>query len=257
MRKKIVAIGLLGVVLFALRGSNVSSFNYNDTGLEKVVTEDLRDQPGEYAVYVKRLDTDTGFAFNKDHKFETASLYKLIVLATVFQFEKDGKLGLEDPLSSTYSVQEGMNRITTFSDNDSALMLTDMLRAGQEKDPLAEMAKSLGMESTDFSKELPETTAGDIGLFFEKLYHGEVVSKAASDRILDMLSKAESRDRIPAGVPDGVKIAHKTGELSSLRHDAGIVFLEGKPYVIVLMSQDGEVELLSKISKDVYNYWAK
>lgn len=266
MRKKLVVLLLVGLVSLAVvpRVSSVSRFYYNDKEIEAIVTRDLEGQPGEYAVYIKRLDNDTMYALNKDFKFPTASLYKLVVMATAFQFEKDGKLSLDTPILGTnkYTVEEAMNRITAFSDNDSALMLTDMLRAGQTTDPLQEQAKALGMDSTDFSKELPETTAADIGLFFEKLYKGEVVSKAASDRLLEKLSKAELNDRIPAHLPAGTRVAHKTGELPYLRHDAGIVYLEGKPYVIVLMSQDLKmeddgIELLAKISQDVYNYFVQ
>ncbi len=292
-RNKLAVVALLiivGVVVLSkasktsLTWTSVYSFNFNDPSIGKVIEQDLQNQKGEYAVFVQDLtDSRKTYSFHGDQVFPTASLYKLVVMATAFQAIKDNKLTLDTPISSTkshldsvlgdsnssypdapasieYSVGESMSRIAGFSDNYAAIMLTEKLRQGQSPDPIQQMARNLGMSHTDFNPEEPITTAEDIGLFFSKLYKGEVVSPEASQKLIDYLAKAEINDRIPAQLPQGLKIAHKTGEFPYLRHDAGIVYLEGKPYVIVMLSQkleheDDGIALQAKISKDVYDYF--
>lgn len=99
------------------------------------------------------------------------------------------------------------------------------------------------------------------GFCLKKLYIGEIVSFESSEQIIALLEKAQSNDRIPAKLPKNIRIAHKTGELPQVRNDAGIVFLLGNPYLIVLMSknvrgEDAAIENLAQVSKIVYDYYA-
>lgn len=230
------------------------------------------------------------YVLNEKEFFPSASLYKLILLAAALQeieaerlkpediiigsksnlTEKLGKLdfGYEDlPEKLEFSVEEIFERIGRISDNFAAIMLTEKLRKLSAVDPLLSIAKELGMEKTSFN-DFPNTTAEDVALFFRKLYKGEVVSKSASEKIMEILELSKINDRLPANLPEGVKVVHKTGELPYLRHDAGLVFPSNfprspyHPYLIVLLSKDLEfedegVETLAKISQGVYDYFNK
>jgi beta-lactamase class A len=97
--------------------------------------------------------------------------------------------------------------------------------------------------------------------YFKALYKGEIVSKTAADDILSILELSQLNNRIPDQLPEGTKVIHKTGELSKIRHDAGIVYLEGHPYIIILLSkdllfEDDGIETLSNISKAVFDYFS-
>lgn len=202
-------------------------------------------------------------------------------VAAVLQEEDIHKGKLE------YGVGEALNRVAAFSDNYAAIMLAE--KVGW--DNVQNQANKIGATATNI-KEPISTNAADTALFLEKLYKGEIVSQEVSKSIIDRLLKSEVNDRIPAGIKmstdyglqttanpekavDGspkaespvliahegtsVRIAHKTGELPKVRHDAGIVFLENKPYLIVMMSKDLQyedvgVETLANISKEVFDY---
>jgi beta-lactamase class A len=164
------------------------------------------------------------------------------------EFDADETIG--------HTVREALARVAAFSDNYAAILLAE--KVGW--DSIQQMADGVGATKTSIKNPII-TSAEDVGLILEKLYKGEVVSLESSEQILDLLSKSQMNNRIPAKLPQDIRIAHKTGELSGVRNDAGIVFLDGNPYVIVEMSQnltgeDEGVENLAEISKIVYDYYA-
>lgn len=259
-------------------------------GLEKIIQADLNGQSGTYAVYIENLASGEKYYFNEAMVFPSASLYKLVVMAAAMKEIEAGRLSLGQTLTGNTShlqdvlgeedfgyedtppqismtVGEAMQRIGAVSDNYAAIMLTEYLRAHVQAtpsagDPLTAMASELQMRSTVFAADGVTTTASDIAIFFEDLYAGEVVSPSASQMIRDNLAGAQINDRTPALLPSDVKLIHKTGELAHLRHDAGIVYLDKNPYVIVLLGnnlpyEDDGVALEAKISKDVYDYFAE
>lgn len=84
-----------------------------------------------------------------------------------------------------------------------------------------------------------ETTARGLLVIFDRIARGTVVSQAACTEMIEILTDQQHTDIIPAQLPDGVDVAHKTGWISGLRHDSGIVFVpEGPTYVLVLLSRD-------------------
>src|SRR5690606_4827476 len=67
---------------------------------------------------------------------------------------------------------------------------------------------------------------------------GKAISPEASRAMLDILHQQRFRSGIPAGLPDDARVAHKTGEISTVAHDAGIVYLGGRDaYVVVILTE--------------------
>lgn len=258
------------------------NFNFTDSNLGPIVAKNLSEAEGSYAIVIEGLTTKERFNYHENEIFPAASLYKLFVLAAVLAEIEQGNLKETDSIGATmkhldeilgerdygyeeyaqddtigWSIKEAMTRISTISDNYAALLLAE--KVGWNK--ITEQARKIGASSTTFKSPI-STSASDITLFLRKLYQKEIVSETASDKIIDLLSQGRINNRIPAKLPEDLKIAHKTGELARVRHDAGIVFLEGKPYLIVMMSkdviyEDEAVETQAQISKDVYEYFTQ
>jgi beta-lactamase class A len=112
--------------------------------------------------------------------------------------------------------------------------------------------QALGLASTALLPDntLP-TTANDVALLLEAIARGEAVSEAASLRMVDLLAQEKVDDRIPAALPDGTTIAHKTGNWENATHDAGIVYGERSTYVVVLMSDIGFDGDVASVQRDV------
>lgn len=180
-----------------------------------------------------------------------------------------------------FTIEEALGRVARISDNYAAILLAE--KVGWDK--VQQQARKAGAYSTVI-KDPITTTAYDISLLLKGLYRGKVVSQSASAKIINFLTASQLNNRIPkylpASIPSGskglktaheqssgrssgqtvspTKIAHKTGELARVRHDAGIVYLEdGRAYIIVLMSknltfEDQGAEALARVSKVVYDY---
>lgn len=283
------------------------SFNFEDpfkdNQLISLIQEELKDEEGEFAIYIQPLGIKDPkvVRINSGQTYPAGSLYKLFVMAAVLEEIEKGNLKedtqvfekvshLEEVLGGSefgyedldkdenvvMDVNKALERVASLSDNYAAIMLAEKI--SWEK--VREQAKKLGASDTIIKAPI-STTADDIGLFFIKLFNKQVVSEQASDKIINLLTKSKLNNRIPAKLPSKLKIAHKTGELPRVRHDAGIVYLTDKgteppkasldkaggqkgdgveAYVIVLMSKDlkGEdsgVDALADVSKIVYDFY--
>ena len=79
----------------------------------------------------------------------------------------------------------------------------------------------------------------------------------ASSQMLEILHDQQFKSGIPAGLPQEARVAHKSGNISTVHHDAGIVYLEGrKPYVLVILTQfpseSGASTAVADVSRDIY-----
>jgi beta-lactamase class A len=110
-----------------------------------------------------------------------------------------------------------------------------------------------------FEKGLNNTaTARDLAIILRAIEQGKAAPPAATREMLGILSAQEFNEKIPAGLPQGVRVAHKTGEITAVSHDAAIVYPPGrKPYVLVVLTrgiQDGakSSKLIADISALIY-----
>lgn len=257
-----------------------SSNTEDSKTLELLVQNELANAQGDYAVAVKNLNTGENYFFNEHKIFESASLYKLFVMATVFQKIQDGNLSQNDILSQkiailnqkfqissesaeltegdiTLPINSALTRMITISDNYSALLLAEKVRLSQVSSFLKQNGLTESRVGT--SGENPATSAYDIALFFEKLYSGELASKSNTQAMLVLLKNQKLNSKLPRLLPEDTEISHKTGELGRLSHDAGVVSTPKGDYIIVVLTQTSNPlvanEKIANISKSVYDYF--
>jgi len=108
------------------------------------------------------------------------------------------------------------------------------------------------------------TTANDLMIVFDAILKHKVVNKASSDSMIQVLLDQEFRDIIPAQLPSEVKVAHKTGSITGIQHDSGVVYLaDGRKYILILLSkfkpadEKKVVAVMASISKLVYDHMVK
>jgi beta-lactamase class A len=104
------------------------------------------------------------------------------------------------------------------------------------------------------------TTARDLAALLGALERGEAAAPASTDSMRSILLRQEFNDRIPAGLPPGTRVAHKTGEITAVAHDAAIVYLPGRsPYVLVVLTRGlrdakASAALAADLSRFVYEH---
>jgi beta-lactamase class A len=102
------------------------------------------------------------------------------------------------------------------------------------------------------------TTARDLAIILRAIEEGRAGSPEETREMRQNLLDDEFNDKIPAGLPPGMRVAHKTGEITAHSHDAAIVYPPGrKPYLLVVLTrgiQDGAKasKLIADISSIVY-----
>lgn len=101
------------------------------------------------------------------------------------------------------------------------------------------------------------TTASALLRLLEAIAKGEAVDPESSHQMLAILERQTVADRIPAGLPPGMRVAHKTGEITGIRHDAPIVFA-ARPFVLVVLtrgaiSPEAGSALIAEITRQLYH----
>lgn len=247
--------------------------------LERIVLTSLENTRGNYGIAIKNLKSGESYYLNEHISYDTASLYKLWVMAETFRQIKNGMLKENGILSEdvktlnekhkissesaeltegtiTLSVNDALTKMIADSDNYAALLLSAKIRLSK----VASFLKTNGFnESTVGTIDPPITTAYDIALFFEKLYNMRLVNKEYSNKMIQLLKEQRLNNKISKLLPKNIIIAHKTGELDEYTHDSGIVYTQNGDYIIVVLSKSSTPDLaenqIANISEAVFNYF--
>lgn len=266
--------------------------------LNNQIIDILSQSEGDFAVAFKHLKSEDTLYINANQSFHAASTMKTPVMIELYKQAQSGKISLEDSLivkdefksivdgspfsmsmgddsedglyglmGSKVSIRELMYQMITKSSNLATNMLIELVGAGNVMLTLKEMGANdmqvlRGVEDIKaFDKGMNNTTtAFDLMLIYEALGQGAVVSKEASDEMIEVLLNQQFNEIIPANLPDEVKVAHKTGSITGVQHDSGLIITpNGDRYVLVLLSKNLEdtqegINLMSQVSKVIYDH---
>jgi beta-lactamase class A len=210
--------------------------------------------PGGAGLWI--ADPNTGktlYSHDADEPIITASLYKLAVLTEAERRVDAGQLRYGDTITiededitedgsfeaagTELTLDQALEAMITISDNGAALALWHVLGPENINATLRKLGIADFHVFTDWNEDNVATPRA-IGALLTLLAKRQLVSAAASDRMLARLQRQQINDRLPAGLPEGVVVAHKTGNLPGLTHDAGIIFTPAGPRVVVAMTWD-------------------
>ncbi|NII26041.1 serine hydrolase [Pseudoflavitalea sp. X16] len=266
--------------------------------LKQAITSTLAQSEGQYAVAFKDLGPGTALEVNGDTSFHAASTMKTPILIEVYKQAAAGKLSLSDSIlvknefhsivdSSTYSLnpeddseKDLYTRIGTkrtlyelvydmiiMSSNLATNIVIEYVDAKKVTQTMRDLgARDIqvlrGVEdSKAYQKKLNNTsTAHDLMVIFDKIATGQAVDSAADQAMINILLDQKFNEIIPAKLPKDVKVAHKTGNITGVQHDSGIVFLpDGRKYVLVILSkgikdEKAAIENMARVSEMIYQY---
>ncbi|MDO8573724.1 MAG: serine hydrolase [Candidatus Daviesbacteria bacterium] len=248
--------------------------------LKDTVENSLKDAKGTYGIVIKNFKTEQSYYLNDQKLFETGSLYKLWIMATVYKQIQDGKLTEDSQLSEdiaglnnefnlspdeaeltegvvNFTIASALTQMISISHNYAALALTKKIKLSSVAAFLKE--NGLNESSVGTDGDTPKSTPSDITLFYEKLYQGKLVNEQYSAAMIDLLKGQQLNDGLPKYLPEGTNVAHKTGDVGWFKHDAGIVYTEKGDYIIVAMSESdfpaGARERSALLSKAIYDFF--
>jgi beta-lactamase class A len=266
--------------------------------LKDQVTKELSKQAGTFAVAFKDLTTGEELFINEHERFHAASTMKTPVMVEVYNQAAEGKFSIKDSIlikNEFKSIVDGsLFSLNPKDDSDTLIyqhigekrtiysLMYDMIIVSSnlatnliielvDAKNVTQTLRDLGIKDLTVLRGVEDSkafeaglnnqvTAYDLMILFEKIAMEEIVSSEASMAMIDILLDQKFKDIIPAKLPADVKVAHKSGSITGVRHDSGIVYLpNGKKYVVVLLAKeltdsDAGVEALAAVSEMIYHY---
>ena len=236
------------------------------------------------SVYFINYGKNGSFAINADAAYSPASLLKVVIMVAYLK-EADSNPSIIDsrlmytpaiagsetiPFESpttlevgkSYSVESLIENMIINSDNGAMDVLADNI----DHTYLDGVFTDLGIANPDSNQANYTISTKEYSLFFRVLYNSTYLSRANSEKALSILSKATYKDGLVAGLPAGTVVSHKFGEhvvqdstgaqQSVELHDCGIVYGEGGPYLLCVMTKADTLNdaqsLIANISRVVH-----
>jgi beta-lactamase class A len=202
-------------------------------GLQQLVDNFAAANPDQWGIVVKDLKTGQTASYQPNKQFTSASLYKLFVAQRIYQRIDLGQLTYGDQAGggTGRSIDGCLTIMINISDNACGRALGSILGWGSQNQALQQE----GYATTDLSTP-QQTSAGDVAHLYDRLYNGTLLSPNSTQKFMDLLKSQKVNNRLPVGLPAGTTIAHKTGDLDGVTHDAGIVFGPKTDYLVVMTS---------------------
>ena len=237
---------------------------------------------GNYSVVFKDLNENDSLSINNS-KMPSASTIKIYVMIEAYNQVNQGKISLRDtvtlndsmivggsgvlqyePVGTEVTIEELINLMMVESDNVAANILIDKLGMTNINTTI----KSLGCVDTELNRKMMDiealnkgienyTSVNDLSLVLEKLYKNQCIESQYDKLMLDTMKQHQLKSKIPNELPEGVVVAHKSGELGGIENDAGIIYTDKGAYVLCILTNNGtsseQVMAISDVSREIYD----
>lgn len=248
------------------------------------------------AVAYRNLGTGTTYYHEEDTALHAASTMKVPVMMALFQAIDSGELSLAEPipvrnefqsivdgskfsldpkedgdpdlyqaLGQSRPLEELIRRMIVRSSNLATNLLIEKIGASRAND----LMRSLGAYQIQVLRGVEDekafkaglnnkVTAKDLEIALTALARGETFKPASNEKMIEILKAQEFNEKIPAFLPKGTPIAHKTGDITGIHHDAAIVYPPDEPpYVLVVLTEGIQDEkeadrVIAEISRVVW-----
>ena len=260
----------------------------------KAIEKRIKESQADVAVAFLTLDGKTEYFFRADDSFHAASTMKIPVMIELFHQVKERRLRLTDTVTirnEFHSIVD--NSPFELDPNDDSE--TDLYKAEGETRELAYLCELMITKSSNLATNLlieklgvediratvhslgadgmhvlrgvedqkayeqglnNTTTARGLQVLLTAIAEGKAVDDDSSRAMVTILEKQTFKEGIPAGLPEGTRVAHKTGEITKIHHDAAIVYAP-RPFVLVILArgisdQKDSATLIADITKMLY-----
>lgn len=249
--------------------------------LEQVI-KGLSNNGTIYSVFVYLPDSDVDYSYN-NKKMGSASMIKVFILEKAYSeiangtineemtlpIERDTKVGGAGSLQgygigTPIKMSTLLRKMIIESDNTATNMLIKYLgmdninKYMQEKGYTESLLcrRMMDFESLRAGRD-NVTSVKDLGLFYKRIYSGTAVTPELDKKMISILKEQEDTNKIPFYLPQGIEVAHKTGEINAVMNDGGIVFAK-RPYVLCILTDKAPgynlaIRQVAELSKKVYD----
>lgn len=256
-------------------------FIINFLPLRKYLEEIQSQYPQNTYIYFAYLNNSSWIGLSERGRFYAASTTKVPLAMTVLKAVEDKKLTLDQQYSldeldlnsdfgtlyqkgpdATFSIRELLDIMLQQSDDTASVALLHALTKLGMASPLDDVYNSMGWEFNTIgaAPDYRDITLKTLSNMFISLYNASYVNIDNSQHILDDLTKTPFNDAIIAGLPRGIRVAHKIGIADQYKvySDCGIVYAPNRNYLLCLAAQglerDAADAFMTDVSAAVYHY---
>ena len=265
-----------------------------DANVANDILNRIQKSGADVGVAFRTLDGNLEWFSRADDVFHAASTMKIPVMIDLFHQVREGKLKLDDPLTiknefhslvdaSIYTLDAaddseadlykaiGQTRtlsqlcelMITVSSNFATNLLIEKLGVDNIRATVTSLhADGMNMrrgveDNKAYEKGMNNTTtARGLLVLLEAIAKGRAVDPDSSRQMVEILARQKFNDAIPAGLPPGTRIAHKTGDITKIHHDAAIVFAP-RPFILVILVRGmaqlkDSAALMADIARRIY-----
>ncbi len=298
MKPSRIAFGILSLLFLAF--GNFQGFGQSPEAQELIrkIGEELGRNKGTFAVAFKDASSGEQILFHERESFHAASTMKTPVMVEVYEQASAHVFNLSDSIlikNEFRSIVDGSTfKLSVQDDSEpefykilgqkrplydimyqmiiaSSNLATNLIIERVDARNVTQTMRSLGAmdiqvlrgveDSKAFAKGLNNTvTAFDLMILFDQMARGKILDQATSEKMIVILLDQKFNEIIPAQLPAGVRVAHKTGSIVGVQHDSGIIILpNGKRYSLVILSKNLTDEALAirsmaTVSRMIYDY---
>lgn len=227
-----------------------------------------------FGLYFEYLPSGTSIGINEKTEYFSASLIKVPVVMAYFRQKEESGLNIdqttvqiqENEIDKEYGTlwkrgagakiefQEAVKLALTESDNTALLVIANNVQQQYFED----VYQGLDIDYQEKDQRVM-ITPKQYSSILKALYLSSVLSKESSQAILTMMTKTNFSDKLVAGIPKDILVAHKTGvyEKGQIYQDCGIVYVPKRPYILCMVSRSNEFtarERMKYISEQVYRF---
>lgn len=242
------------------------------------------DYDGVMGIFVKDLTSGQTFSVNPDTIFPQASSIKIPLLIELMRQAQSGKIDLNTRVDihrdalvggsgvlqffsdggSSVSIHDLAILMILLSDNSATNLLIDRV----DMNNVNSMLDALGLRNTRLARKMIDiaaeqsdrenhSTPREMAALLEQLYAGKLLDAGYTKATLEILEYPKESP-LHAGVPENIAVAEKPGSLNGAQCDSGIVLLEGRPFVISVMTTYNRVDgnaAITGVSRVVFDYF--
>lgn len=239
----------------------------------------------DVGLYYRDLNNGPWFAINESLPFSPASLLKLPVMMAYYKLAEDNPSILQQKIqftksigvteqffqpqkalipNTTYTVDELINRMIIYSDNDATWLLENYIPNSE----IDQVTKDLGVATATDTTPDNYMSVRSYATLYRILYNASYLDRNYSEKALQLLSQTDFPVGLAKGIPKNIPVADKFGERelddgTKQLHDCGIVYYPNHPYLLCIMTRGNDYtklstvieELSQKIYTDIHAKW--
>jgi beta-lactamase class A len=252
--------------------------------IDKIIEKELIDMNGRFSIVLKDLKKgEILYSLDAERLVPSASTIKVLILVDAMKQILKGKADLKEKIPvrkcdkvdfslvtlmdcEEYSISDLLMLMISISDNTATNLIIERLGMAE----INKTAEILALTDTKLQRKMMDfeaatkgkenlTSPRDMVKLLEMIYHREILTPEACDKIIRIMSTAVTKEFMTRYLPADLKVAHKTGELDGINHDVGIVFSDAGDYLLGIFATglrdniDGR-EYIARLSGLIYDY---